>query len=163
MKLSPNEECSDKKRRRKDLAITKLTYFVEIFATSIVFDKIKINLSSLVVYSTNLQIMPRVIERFGGRYGSLGRCIMFIPLAFRQLPVEKMIPRTYETGKGVFKWFNDYNCTFLEGTMGEDFFSYSPNGTYSGPLGMIQRGEVDVVPYVARPDALPHNPGLIGQ
>ena len=44
-----------------------------------------------------------------------------------------------------------------------DYFIYYPNGSYTGPLGMLQRSEIDSVPYVARPDSLPHNPVLIGK
>ena len=107
--------------------------------------------------------MPRITERFGGKHASLGRCTMFLPSRFRDIPnLETIAPNMFEFIESTFKWMKDYNCSVEPGPVNDDFFYYHPNGTYEGPLGMIQRSEVDIVPYVARPDSLPFNPGIIG-
>ena len=107
--------------------------------------------------------MPHVIERFGGKHGPLGRCIMFLPRRFQDIPnLDTIAPNIFGVADSTFKWMKDYNCSVEPGPVIDDFFYYHPNGTYEGPLGMIQRSEVDIVPYVARPDSLPFNPGIIG-
>ena len=105
--------------------------------------------------------MPRVIERFGGKHGHLGRCLIFIPDSQSQIPRDLFV-NTINVGRSITQWLRDFNCTIKEGHIPDDFFAYYPNGTYKGALGMLQRSEFDTVPYFARPDSLPFNPVLIG-
>ena len=58
--------------------------------------------------------------------------------------------------------FQRINCSFKEGKFPEDVFFHYPNGSYTGPIGMIQRNEVTTMLYPVRPDSLPFSPGLIG-
>ena len=62
----------------------------------------------------------------------------------------------------VLNFFDKYNCSLKQGKLPGDIFFHYPNGTYTGPIGMIQRNEVDTFTYPVRPDNLPFNPGLIG-
>ena len=107
-------------------------------------------------------MMPRVIERFGGKHGHLGRCVIFIPDQHSQIPQDVLF-NTINLGRSATQWFRDFNCTITEGHVPGDFFDYYPNGTYKGLLGKLQRSEFDTVPYFARPDSLPFNPVLIGK
>ena len=106
--------------------------------------------------------MPRVIERFGGKHGHLGRCLIFIPDQQRQIPPD-LFSNTIEIAGPATQWLRDFNCTTIDGHVPDDFFRYYPNGTYEGALGMLQRSEFDTVPYFVRPDSLPFNPVLIGK
>ena len=76
----------------------------------------------------------------------------------KNFPLEKIRPQ--------FKFAKDlllrYNCSFKGGKFPRDMFFHFPNGTYTGPIGMIQRNEVDTMLYPVRPDSLPFTPGLIG-
>ena len=62
-------------------------------------------------------------------------------------------------GKNIFERIN---CSFKEGKFPSDMFFHYPNGSYTGPIGMIQRNEVTTMLYPVRPDSLPFSPGLIG-
>ena len=104
----------------------------------------------------------RVVDRFGGSRSHSGRCLVWIPDRNNQLvtafPIDKM--------KSKFDWalnaFQRNNCSFKEGQFPSDMFFHYPNGSYSGPIGMIQRNEVTSMLYPVRPDSLPFSPGLIG-
>ena len=106
--------------------------------------------------------MPRVIERFGGKHGHLGRCLIFVPDEYHSVP-PNMVPNLLEIAIPATKWARDFNCTIFEGHVPDDFYFYYPNGSYTGPLGMLQRSEFDSVPFVGRPDSLPFNPVLTGK
>ena len=104
----------------------------------------------------------RVIDRFGGTRHHSGRCLVWYPDLDKN--IENSIPMVSIVHKLDFalNFFDKYNCSFKEGKVPGDIFFHYPNGTYTGPIGMIQRNEVDTFTYAVRPDSLPFNPGLIG-
>jgi len=97
----------------------------------------------------------RVIDRFGGSRYHSGRCLVWVPDRNNEvgtnLPIDKMLSK--------FDWFftitQRYNCSYKEGKFPEDMFFHYPNGSYTGPIGMIQRNEVTTMIYPVRPDSLP--------
>jgi len=113
--------------------------------------------------------MPRIFERYGAKSGFLGRCRIFIPdniLQLFQPSIENnngvVLTNTMDYFKGMILTAKRFNCTSIVDSIPDDFFFYHPNGSYTGPLGMIQRNEIDTTVYVARPDSLPFEPVDVG-
>ena len=104
----------------------------------------------------------RVSDRFGGPRNHSGSCLIWVPDRNNELgsnlPMNKIKPKF----EWVFSLLERINCSVKEGKFPKDMFFHYPNGSYTGPIGMIQRNEVTTMTYVVRPDSLPFNPGLIG-
>ena len=104
----------------------------------------------------------RVIDRFGGTRHHSGRCLISYPILDKNMGNDLLIVWMIYKFDFAFNFLDKYNCSFREEKVAADVFFYYPNGTYTGPIGMIQRNEVDTFTYAVRPDSLPFNPGLIG-
>ena len=104
----------------------------------------------------------RVIDRFGGSRHHSGRCLILYPDLHEDIENGISMVSIIHKLDFVFNFADKYNCSFKQGKAPGDIFFHYPNGTYTGPIGIVQRHEADTMTYPVRPDSLPFNPGLIG-